>query len=121
MLLSGKVNAETCSNYPELNESLAVQLEMFHASYKVETLFKAQQTIQAMCQEVRNLFPAVEQLIRLMLICPVTSCTAERSFSALRRMKTWLRSTMTESRLNSVIICHVNKRLLDDISRLHVL
>lgn len=69
-----------------------------------------------MGEEVRNLFPAVEQLVRLMLICPVTSCSAERSFSALRRLKTWLRSTMTERRLNSVIICHTNKHMLDELN-----
>jgi hypothetical protein len=116
MLLSGEVNAEICSNYPELSESLPIQLEMFHLSYQVETLADARRTIQAMGQEVRNLFPAVQQLIRLMLICPVTSCSAETSFSALRRLKTWLRSTMTEHRLNSVILCHTNKQMLDEIN-----
>jgi hAT family C-terminal dimerisation region len=116
MLLSGEVNAEICSNYPELSESLPIQLKMFHLTYQVKTLANAQQTIQGMGQEVRNLFPSVEQLVRLMLICPVTSCAAERSFSALRRLKTWLRSTMTECRLNSVIVCHTNKHMLDEVN-----
>ena len=30
---------------------------------------------------------------------PVSSASAERSFSTLRRLKTWLRASMTEDRL----------------------
>ena len=45
-----------------------------------------------MVPEVRSLFVDVEQLIRLMLLCSVSSCAAERSFGALRRLKNWLRS-----------------------------
>ena len=32
---------------------------------------------------------------------------SERSFSALRRLKTWLRSTMNQSRLNWCLILHI--------------
>ena len=40
-----------------------------------------------MCSEVRLLFSQVEQFVRLMLVCPVTSCSAERPFSSLRLLK----------------------------------
>jgi len=56
-----------------------------------------------MVPEVCSLFVDVEQLIRLMLLWPVSSCAAERSFSALRRLKNWLQSTMTQQRLNAVV------------------
>jgi len=47
---------------------------------------------------------------------PVSSATAERSFSAMRRLKTYLRSTcMSTERLNSVVTLHVHKDLLDCI------
>jgi hypothetical protein len=69
-----------------------------------------------MVPEVRVLFTAVEQLLRLMLICPVSSCAAERSFSALRRLKNWLRSSMSQERLNAITICHVNQTILDDLN-----
>ena len=39
-------------------------------------------------------------------------CEAERTFSALRRMKTWLRATMTQARLDDLMLCHVHKDLL---------
>ena len=43
---------------------------------------------------------------------PASSCEAERSFSALRRIKTWLRSTMTQKRLDNVMMCHIHRELL---------
>lgn len=45
---------------------------------------------------------------------PVTSATAERTFSVLRRMKTYLRSTMTQERLNNVMLLHIYKELTDE-------
>ena len=37
------------------------------------------------------MFPQVERLLHLLLVSPTNSCEAERSFSALRRIETWLR------------------------------
>lgn len=45
-------------------------------------------------------FPAVRHAILIALTLPPTTCTNERSFSTLRRVKTWLRSTMAEERLS---------------------
>jgi len=54
----------------------------------------------------------IEFMARLFLVPPDSSTEAERSFSALRRLKkTWLHSTMTQLRLNS--ICHVHQERLD--------
>ena len=36
--------------------------------------------------KVRGLFTQVEQLVRLLLVCPASSCSAERRFSALRSL-----------------------------------
>ena len=45
---------------------------------------------------------------------PVTSATAVRTFSVLWRMKTYLRSTMTQERLNNVMLLHIYKELTDE-------
>jgi hypothetical protein len=47
------------------------------------------------------------------LTIPITTATAERSFSALNRIKTYLRCTMTQQRLNYGIIPHIHKEKLD--------
>ena len=88
---------------------------MFKNNYQPSCLYAAQSAFQKMVPEVRSLFFAVESLIRLLLLCPVSSCSPERSFSALRRLKTWLRNGMTQERLNSVAVCHVNRNILDKL------
>ena len=55
----------------------------------------------------------VHNLLRLYLTIPVTSVTSERSFSALRRVLTYLHSSITEERLNSCIVLHIHKHLTD--------
>mgnify|MGYP003513734193 CR=1 FL=1 len=35
--------------------------------------------------------------------------------SSLRRLKTWLRTTMTQQRLNSCAVCNIHRTLLDAV------
>ena len=46
---------------------------------------------------------------------PSTNATSERSFSTLRRVKTYLRSTMGQERLNHLMILNVHKDHTDSI------
>ncbi|KAK0144264.1 Zinc finger MYM-type protein 1 [Merluccius polli] len=116
-LLTGKCH-EAVARYPELDaELLQVQLAMMKASYQFTSCQEASQLLTTMVPEVRRLFNQVETLIRLLLVVPASSCEAERSFSALRRLKTWLRSTMTQCRLNGVSVCHVHREKLQAINR----
>jgi hypothetical protein len=117
MLVSGQINVSVCQAYPDIDQtSLSIQLQMFNSKFHAKSLFEAQTIFQTMVPEVRELFTAVEQLVRLLLIYPVTSCAAERSFSALRRLKNWLRSTMSQGRLNAVTVCHINQTILDNLN-----
>ena len=61
------------------------------------------------------MFPHVEALVRLLLVNPASSASAERSFSGLCRLKTYLRSTIKQSRLNHVEVCHIHKSTLEKI------
>ncbi|KAK3931923.1 Zinc finger MYM-type protein 1, partial [Frankliniella fusca] len=54
----------------------------------------------------RQMFPNVFTILRLLLVVPATSASAERSFSLLRRLKTYLRTTMTAKRLNHLAVLH---------------
>ena len=49
-------------------------------------------------------FPDLFSLVRAALTIPVSSASAERSFSALKHRKTYLRSTMNEDRLTHLSI-----------------
>lgn len=54
-------------------------------------------------------FPSITIALEIFLSLPATSCTAERSFSTLRRVKTWLRSTTGEDRLNGLCMLSVHR------------
>ena len=109
--------SEVVKSYPEVDTiRLAVQLPMFRSSFQYSCIDQAVTALQSSSQEVKLLFCEVEKLLRLLLVLPVSSCEAERSFSALRRLKTYLRSTMSQTRLNSVAILHVHQSELMSVS-----
>ncbi len=102
------------SVYKELNwPDLKIQLECFRRRRSVKSLSDAVGILKGMSPELRGEYSEVEKLVRLLLVSPASSAEAERSFSALRRLKTWLRSTMTQLRLNSLAVCHVRQEELD--------
>ena len=47
---------------------------------------------------------------------PATNVTSERSFSALRRVKSYLQNTMSQQRLNNLMLLHVHKGITDAIN-----
>ena len=59
------------------------------------------------------MFSEVKTLLTLFYVIPGSSATGERSFSALRRIKNYLRMTMTSQRLNSVVVMNVHRELTD--------
>lgn len=117
VLLCGQVD-DVVDLYPELQfQSLKVQLAMFTANYTYKTCSEVTEIMRNMVPEVRGLFSQVEALLRLLLVVPVSSAEAERSFSALRRLKTWLRSSMSQTRLNSVAVCHVHRERMYNLDK----
>ena len=45
--------------------------------------------------------------MRLIVLMPVTNASSERSFSTMKRLKTYLRSTMGQTRLNYLMILNI--------------
>ena len=63
--------------------------------------------------KLNKVFSELHTLLRLYLTIPLSNASAERSFSALRRIKTYLRSTLTQEHLNHYLILHAHRELLD--------
>ena len=51
------------------------------------------------------------QLMQCLKIAMTSSASAERSFSSLKRVKTYLRSTMTQERLNNLVLLYIEREL----------
>jgi len=63
----------------------------------------------------KTMFHQYNRLLHLYLTVPVTTATAERSFSVMNRMKKCYRSTMTQTRLNSAFLTHIYEEKMDSI------
>ena len=126
-LLNGQSTAaeveRVVKDYPELKaDRLYIQLSMLRQlsrsvsdNVSLSTVDNFVSFIKSLDLAVRRLFPQVEEFIKLLLTMPCSNAEAERSFSALRRLKTYLRSTMGQARLNHIAVLHVHQELVDNI------
>ena len=56
---------------------------------------------------VLDMMPELLKVIQIFRSIPATSCSSERSFSSLRRIKTYLRITIGQDRLSSVALINM--------------
>uniref|UniRef100_I3KZS0 HAT C-terminal dimerisation domain-containing protein n=1 Tax=Oreochromis niloticus TaxID=8128 RepID=I3KZS0_ORENI len=68
-----------------------------------------------------EIFPTLKTVIQVALTIPVSSCSCERSFSVLRRLHTWLRRTMGQSRLQHLAVMSVEKEMLERVDHQKVI
>ena len=66
-------------------------------------------------------FPNASIAYRVLLTIPVTVASAERSFSKLKLLKSYLRSTMTQQRLNDLATIALESGLLEKIDYEHII
>jgi len=55
------------------------------------------------------LYPTIGRMLLTLLTMLVYTAASERSFSAMRRIKTYLRSTMKNERLSIIGILHIHR------------
>ena len=63
---------------------------------------------------MKKLMSEVIRVAKLTVVCPATNATSERLFSALRRAKSYLQSTMKQQRLN-IMSVNLYKDRTDDL------
>lgn len=91
-------------------EQLRVQLSLIHgqlSGLKIKTVKDFSTWL--INSPSRHYLPQVEKLVRLILTLPATNATSERAFSALKRIKTYLRNSMGQKRLNACLALHLYK------------
>nr|CAH7728476.1 unnamed protein product [Callosobruchus chinensis] len=59
----------------------------------------------------RNFFPNIHRLLRTLATIPITTTTPERSFSTMKRAKTWSRNKMRNERLSSLALLSIHWEL----------
>jgi len=71
---------------------------------------KLPETAVEAIQHCTEIFPNIKKILQLFASLPVTSATPKRTFSVLKRLKTYLRATMNEERLNSLALSYNKQR-----------
>ncbi|XP_076030802.1 52 kDa repressor of the inhibitor of the protein kinase-like [Oratosquilla oratoria] len=110
LLRGSKANVDAVLKATKLYESdveslLLVQTETHRwtcSAPAFESVKKAKEYAEA------RMFPNIAKLLTILLTLPVSNAEAERSFSALKRLKTYLRSTIGPDRLNGLALLAVH-------------
>jgi len=60
-------------------------------------------------------FEEIKSVIERVLVIPVSSASAERSFSTMRRIKTYLRTSMTTMRLHNLALISIEREFSSEL------
>ncbi|KAL4123082.1 hypothetical protein QTP88_015314 [Uroleucon formosanum] len=104
----------------DLEDSLTVLAEVKIWHYQVfkirlETNLKMVTAIEVISNCNNALYPNTYKLLTILLTLPVTSCEAERSFLTLKRIKTYLRNSTADNRLNGLAALNIHREIKGDI------
>ena len=99
-------------------ERLKFQLAM--VTNMIKTTFTGQYAVTkvtnirtiAQSEIYREMLTEIDKILKIYFTFPVTSATEERIFSALRRIKSFLRSNMTACRLNNLLMYITTKQTI---------
>ena len=90
----------------------------FWSSKRSEILPKKLSETLETAASMKTTFPSIFVLLQILATIPITTCQCERCISRLRLLKTYLRSTMTQERLNGLAMLSIHRDKdfdLDDI------
>ena len=93
------------------------ELRVIYSSdeYNMKTLYEF--THYMKLNKLDVVFTEVYKLSELILTFPSTTASAERSFSALKRIKTYLRATQGQVRLSNLALLSIEKDILIDMQK----
>lgn len=106
-----------CTVYPFFNKTkLRHELSSIYCAEE----FRSLSGTVSLCEFIvrNNLeksFSECSKLLKLVITIPMTSVEAERCFSTLKRIKTFLRNTMSQERLSALAMLSIEKNLVMDI------
>lgn len=99
--------------YPDISKfELQLETEIWKQKWEEEQGDKVPETALSSLQVCNaDLFPNVRKVLEVLCVLPVTSAEPERSFSTLRRLKNWMRSTTSETRLNGLAALNIHREI----------
>ena len=104
-----KEAAEKVSQYYGLDEAiLKAESQIFSESRTEDCGNSAVEIVKWITDnKLDDVSPTFNIEATILSVIPATSCSAERSFSTLRRLKTYMRASMRQQRMTSLTICNI--------------
>ncbi|KAG1924938.1 zinc finger MYM-type protein [Pimephales promelas] len=107
----------TVDAYPMLDKArLKTQLTLIYENEDFQGCSGALALFQVLMEyNLQDAFTETVSLLKILITTPMTTAESERCFSTLKRIKTFLRNTMAQDRLNALAMLSIEKKLTRDI------
>ena len=107
---------QTAEAYPVFDEKRCTELYLINENPDFRTCSGAGALFEFMVRNnLQGVFAESVKLLRVLITTPMTTAESERCFSTLKRIKTFLRNTMSQERLNALAMLSVEKKKTNDI------
>uniref|UniRef100_A0A2S2NV27 Repressor of the inhibitor of the protein kinase n=1 Tax=Schizaphis graminum TaxID=13262 RepID=A0A2S2NV27_SCHGA len=101
------------TDLPGTFDELEGELKTWHVIWKEKPEDELPFTVlDTIFLPLMDFYPNIKRLLLIFATIPVTTCISERSFSSLKRIKTYLRSTMGENRLNGLALLNIHPEII---------
>ena len=98
-------------------KALEAELDLWE-TYRIESKDCLPDNISSLLKHILfNGFNNIKVSLRILDTSPVATCSCERSFSAMRRLKTYARRTMVSERLNDIALMYVHQEIVPHIEK----
>ncbi|XP_073474120.1 uncharacterized protein [Aquarana catesbeiana] len=110
--------SETLKAYPLLNKNkLKTELGLIYRTEEFRKCNGAVDLFQLFVENnLANVFRETVTLLKIFITTPMTTAEAEKCFSTLKRIKTFLRNSMTQERLNALAMLSMEKRVVTEMT-----
>ncbi|MBV2113370.1 MAG: DUF4371 domain-containing protein [Candidatus Thiodiazotropha sp. (ex Ctena orbiculata)] len=105
------------AEYAPFIDANAVDAELDLWRHKIANMGLDADTLCKAMDAAYQLHPNMYVIFKVLLTMPVSTASAERSFSTLRRLKSYLRNTMTQERLTGLALLHIHRNINVDVNR----
>lgn len=102
---------------------LLAQLKSLEVQFDKQTVTNITDVIvkmKSLSKPMLVYYSQIVTLLKILLVMPATNAVSERSASCLRRIKQWLRTSMTQQRLNHCMLLTVHKERTDNVNLIDV-
>lgn len=116
-ILAEKYSVFFNENSASLYKTLRAELELWEAKWQREKYDVSYDSVKLLEFCDIDIYPTIHTLLKIFATLPLSASSAEQTFSTLRRIKTWLRSTMAEDRLVGLALMNIYYDIHIDIDK----